>query len=398
MRATRTLGSAVLLLVCGACGRGTTATGGAAPRDSAGVVIVEDATPRLDSAHAWRLSKKPDLQIGGENATGGSALFRVTSAIRLDDGRIVVTDGGSQQLRFFDSTGAYLYAVGGKGTGPGEFDWIFGRVLCRSDSLLAYDYDNARLTFFDTDGKLLKIVQLSREDAAGGMALLGWLPDGSLLASGGKNAMYLGLGDGLHWDRGWILRIVADGSRPRRLLEYPSHETIVGGNGGASMGAWFLRGRQAVLAGSSIVLADNTDYELRYYDTTGVLRRVARRAYRPQAVTREEIDRFREHFRQSLAKGMLEGVVFPKTGPTFDRVLADRSGSIWVQEERPPGAHGPVAWSVFDGEGVWVTDVETPGSYRPMDIGDDYVLGVGRDSMDVERVQMYHLMKSSGAR
>ena len=33
-------------------------------------------------------------------------------------------------------------------------------------------------------------------------------------------------------------------------------------------------------------------------------------------------------------------------------------------------------WSLFDGEGVWLTDVSLPAGFKPSDIGSDYVLGV----------------------
>jgi hypothetical protein len=89
-------------------------------RDSAGVRIVENARPVWAPAEALRLSLSPALVIG-TRPEPSYELSRVAGAARLSDGRIVIADGGSLQLRFFDSQGVFSNAVGGPGEGPGEF-------------------------------------------------------------------------------------------------------------------------------------------------------------------------------------------------------------------------------------------------------------------------------------
>ena len=56
----------------------------------------------------------------------------------------------------------------------------------------------------------------------------------------------------------------------------------------------------------------------------------------------------------------------------------------------------PVRWAVFDPEGRWLGDVETPRGGRVWDIGNDYVLGVWQDALGVQQVRMYRLVKSGG--
>jgi hypothetical protein len=46
---------------------------------------------------------------------------------------------------------------------------------------------------------------------------------------------------------------------------------------------------------------------------------------------------------------------------------------------------------VHDAEGRLVARVRMPESFRPLHIGEDFVLGVERDDLDVEHVRMYRI-------
>src|SRR5688572_2835117 len=77
---------------------------GPSRRDSAGVEIVENrGAPAWTSATAWTVADTPSVSIGG-NESDSTALFsRVQNAVRLGDGRIVVANGGTRELRFYDA-------------------------------------------------------------------------------------------------------------------------------------------------------------------------------------------------------------------------------------------------------------------------------------------------------
>ena len=134
--------AAALPLVSCAGGEG----GGAAftERDSAGVTIVENVRGSWSEAQSWRLSPEPAVDIGVLEGAPEYQLFRVGGALRLDDGRIVVANGGTGELRFYDEAGSYLSASGRKGEGPGEFKRPVGIAAARDgacrgfESLLRY--------------------------------------------------------------------------------------------------------------------------------------------------------------------------------------------------------------------------------------------------------------------
>jgi len=90
-------------------------------RDSTGITIVENSAPKWTETDAWTLGPTPTLRIGGLDGAPEYELFRVAGARRLDDGRIVIANSGTHELRFYDADGTYLQSVGREGDGPGEF-------------------------------------------------------------------------------------------------------------------------------------------------------------------------------------------------------------------------------------------------------------------------------------
>lgn len=69
----------------------------------------------------WRLSNEPALVIGGADEREGYLLHHVVGAVRLGDGRIVIANLSSLELKYYDPEGRHLFDAGGKGEGPGEF-------------------------------------------------------------------------------------------------------------------------------------------------------------------------------------------------------------------------------------------------------------------------------------
>ena len=89
--------------------------------DSAGIVIVENPAPDSVDLPQWRLSPSPLVEIGRAEDDPGHQLSEVVNAIRLSDGRIVIGDAQTKEIRFFSPSGAHQHSTGGSGEGPGEF-------------------------------------------------------------------------------------------------------------------------------------------------------------------------------------------------------------------------------------------------------------------------------------
>ena len=104
-----------------------------------------------DTLASWTLSEEPAVVIGGADEREGYLLHQVVGAIRLGDGRIIVTNGSSLQLKYYDPDGVHLLDAGGEGEGPGEFQWFWGVTRLPGDSVLVLS--GTGLTRFGPDGR-----------------------------------------------------------------------------------------------------------------------------------------------------------------------------------------------------------------------------------------------------
>ena len=125
-------------------------------RDSAGIRIVENPSPPEGSRLAWRIGPEPSVTIGGLQGEGPYMLYRAFGASKLPDGRIVVADNDSGELRVFDARGNHLATWAGKGEGPGEIPPSGHLVTAepwQGDSIMAWYTGQAGVvSIYDADG------------------------------------------------------------------------------------------------------------------------------------------------------------------------------------------------------------------------------------------------------
>ena len=123
------------------------------------------------------------LTIGGQAAPEAQQLFQVNGALRLPDGRIVVANSGSAEVRVYSTTGELLATHGRKGGGPGEFDSprLVGRMA--GDSLVVFDPNPRRASILTADGGYHRYYDVGTE--GGGFPIAqGIMPDGGLVIGG----------------------------------------------------------------------------------------------------------------------------------------------------------------------------------------------------------------------
>ena len=84
-------------------------------RDSADVRIIENPRPPAGSRLDWRVGAEPAVTIGSVDGEDPYLLSRVRGGFIVPDGRIVVVNGGSNELRVFDALGIHVATWGGQG-------------------------------------------------------------------------------------------------------------------------------------------------------------------------------------------------------------------------------------------------------------------------------------------
>jgi hypothetical protein len=349
-----------------------------------------------------------DVWVVGESAvvsTGGpdSDLYRVAGVVRLEDGRIVLGDQ-AQRLLVFDTDGSHLRTLGRRGEGPGEFTNIAWIQRLPGDTLLVFDARLGRLSYMTVDGGFARSETFGRRST-----LYGALPDGNLLAS----TMYRepsGLGgtdrpraptNAVTFARGEIelQRFDTSGRLLNLIGVFPGMETawvpgimeidLDGGPGPIA--------RTLVLPGERGIYVTTGDrFEIMLFAPEGgVPEAVIRRDdYESQPLTREHLVQYFagsgigdwanwETLRWNLPEG--------GTLPAITSLRLDTQSNLWV--EGGGDADDSRTWSVFTPAGEYFAGVTMPPRFYPYAIGTESVVGVWRDDLDVEYLQVRTIVK-----
>ena len=89
-------------------------------------------------------------------------------------------------------------------------------------------------------------------------------------------------------------------------------------------------------------------------------------------------------------------MTMPDFLPGYIDLQLGSTGEVWAQRFTMPSADS-VRWDVFRPDGIYAGRVMVPASFQVWEIGRDDVLGIARDELDVERVQVYRLGGVRGA-
>lgn len=358
--------------------------------DSAGVSLVQNDTPVWSPEAAWRVDPEPFLSIGVLEGPPEYQLFRAVDAVRTPDGRIIVANGGSQELRFFDGGGSFLYSAGAEGQGPEEFLGMSRIWLLERDSLLVYDYQNQRYVVLGLDGTFGRTVRL---DVPGqGLA---WpedmLADSLILASSSLvDERAADAGPGVRRDSSVIRLFGFDGAVVDSLGVFAGSDVFVSTNRGSPVVASGQFGRDAQVAahGDRWFYGSSDTYEIEVRKLDGSLLSIIRREVEERRMPPDFAARVRERQQGTF----WEQIPLPEVLPFYERFKVDTEGNLWVLDYRLE-RDDPQVWSVFDAGGRWLGEVETPPGGRVTRFGADSVLGVWTDELDVEQVRIYRLEK-----
>ena len=399
----RTAGCLLLILVA-ATGCSSTGDERHGPESSNSSDTKAAGEPSRDSPgiSEWTLSAAPLLSIGTSGGDPDHELFRVADAFRMPDGRIAVANGGTAEIRVYDQSGNHLWNSGRDGEGPGEFRMLVRLLAYRVDSLAAADLRLRRVSIFDGEGRFYRSLSIGTPTAASPQ-LEAVLPDGSFLV---KHHKFAG-GPGITRDTALFVRVSPDGALfdTMAVVGDMRRFSVADGEGVLTGGQPFSPVASARAIGDRILYGDGEEFEVRIRslahpggefgeETVVRLQRASRE------LTDEEVGEYKSRHlsrrrapeRQRIHQRMMDVTPFPDRMPAYESFQPDADGNLWVASFLWPEA-GPRMWVVLDPEGVSLGTVITPAGLRVTDIGSDYLLGVSRDSLGIERVEVYALRK-----
>lgn len=352
---------------------------------------------RFESRQALRLRGEVELSIGVTEGEEPYLFAKVEALTRGFDERIYVGDTGAQEVRAFDSTGAYLFQVGRPGEGPGEFR---GFQICG----LAFDPEG-RLWVNSRDAyKVFSIVGNTASYEKGVR-----IPERNSTLCG--NPMFVGstgltlastrmisVDEAIHEH----LQITADGDVLRRIpidletnwgeWEWPSISRPGGRRDLRIEPPFAARRIVAHSPGGDAAYVFTPEYDIHLFSPNGELKTRIQRVLAGPRVTeteaRAEHERLNEY--RELADsigGKFPEYRMPDRKPVIVRMWYDDDGRLWVM---PWPAEGDALWQahVYDSDGVQLHTAEWPAGIA-LSLGGtrgNVALGVERMAFDVERV------------
>jgi len=363
-----------------ACGAKDRADAGFSVRDSAGVTIVEHGP--LPERTAFMVGD-PVYRVGWSSEDHEFA--RVSSGVLLSDGRAAIADGGSRQVVMLDGTGGVEAIIGGPGEGPREIGSLRSISRLPGDTIVVEDGLNRRFTVVHGGEVVRSYPRMSTT------ALTAIGVDGVALLM--TTSSYQPFFEE-PWLQFHVVRHTPDTERWDTIHGFDFAPKIVEGE---TPDPFRPYGSFAMTQGA-VLVARGDRAQVEMVDPEGGIFRIVRWTEEPVAPTEAFWTAYSEYvvsqsgdFRESATQRLAEsrsavGEALPYVG----RLQGDAVGRAWVSPYVPDYRH-PARYRVFDATGEWRGWVDMPDRTEILDIGQDLILAIQRNELDVDAVALLPL-------
>jgi len=381
-----------LIVACSA-DRGTTTP--VVVRDSAGVVIVESSAPQWDLGAGITIDPAPILDLASVGEGPEHEFFSVVDAARLSDGTIAVAETRSGTIKFFTAVGEYEETVGRAGDGPGEFARLRSLDVFDGDALFVFDPRAQRVTIYDSRRRVSRIVPLAPQ------FLRAARPAGedALLLVVGRPADMTDSDPGHVRTPGRVLRVTLEGNVADTLAETSGSESVSMEGGIVDARPLFGKNSYLAVRDDRFYLGHADALQFQIHGPDGRLERIVRvptyDLTLDEALVGAEISTRLELNPSPRSRERIDKLPVPTVRPAYADLLVDALGFVWLAQHNGwfnnRIGDAPRVWEVFGPKGEWLGPVTIPARFQVFAIGSDYVLGLFRDDVDIERPQLLRL-------
>lgn len=362
----------------------------------------------------------PELQVGALDGAEELTFGFVGDVMGLADGGLLVHDNEADLIRMYDSTGAYLRTIGGKGGGPGEYTQVNGIARHASGDLYVWDAGGGRVNRYRADGSYVTTWrspftgwftqnQLFADDAG---RILMWLP----IIADPSNPMerrdsYVRLDTAGTTLDTLLIPLWPDDAEPLQAASPDGRSRTM------TTRPWAANSAAAVHPAGGIVAGLGQQYVLYRLLTGGKPLRIERE-YTPVPVSETERSERQAQIERSMRRldpnWNWTGAPIPSTKPAYERFLVGEDGRIWVRvftaaepipvEELPtprPNPNGPppivlttrepVVFDVFEADGRFLGRVKLPPRSRVLRTRGNAAWGTVRDADDVDYAARFRI-------
>ena len=356
--------------------------------------------PSSPSLQAW-LDTIPVFSIGSVDGREPYNFTSIQAVALASDGSLAVTERNPPEIRVFDSNGRHRGTIGREGEGPGEFVGPPKLRFLGTDTLLAWDPRQFRLTWFRLDGRVLREVSLAMqvmESRSGQARVTSWwdvLPDGSVLAPDFLNSRSL-------------FRLDANDLSVTRIAPLYGHFMPVAD--GVSVGSLFLttpfRASTSYAAGGdgTIWVADSLRWTVRGYSTNGTLMEEFHIPKQRVPVTPNLLETIRgetltlyEREQSGPLEDAFNRLEHPDSVVAIRQLFWEDPGFLWLGHSIT-GFSPPVEWEVMTVDGHWLGHISVPPQLGVLKaVGYGRIVTIWRDQLDVPHINVYALHRSVGS-
>lgn len=378
---------AALLASAVAVHDGAAAQGTLTVTDSAGVRITTTDAADRGAGSVCSLAETPDTRVTSP-ASGEWWLHEIEDLDRMDDGRLVVLNRGSHELLLFGRDGEFLQSIGRLGEGPGEFMDPIELDFVGGDSIVVWDWELGRLSLFGPDGSHGRSVRLRPPmfNPTGRFGVLGRggmvlgnhdfrMPDARLTPQLLHAVRY-------DWS-GSLLDTLATLPYGERGMVDPESR-MMGSPPFGSRGDFSTRG-------DLLYTSNGESPEVRVHRGAR-LEAIVRWNPGDLSVSREDVEAYRAGYLERygaspLTRKRLDAFPAKEAFPAVVEIRIDPLGRIWTRSFARPGSTA-TEWLGFAETGEFVCSLSVPRSFRVFRFDASAVVGVRRDEMDVESVEV----------
>lgn len=328
----------------------------------------------------------------------GVELFQVAAGRLLDGGGLALANAGTSEVLVFGREGELELRIGGKGEGPGEFEWISALDVDSAGHILAYDPRLGRLTRAAADGSGVEVQRLSPPNNFVDLEPLAWLADGRIAAVYGDMRMFQASGEAR--DTIPLMLFDSEGESVDTVGLWPATEwAFVSFSRGASRAEVGFGGAAAYSGRNGRFAIGSTDtLDITVFGADGLpAMRIAGGGART-AVESADAERWRQELLESRSRGPEElrraiaDFPYRSVYPAFGDLVVDDSGRLWIGAYARPTASAR-DWVVIGTDGSVEGVVSLPASARILDIAGDRIALLDRDALDEEYVSVLALSR-----
>jgi hypothetical protein len=342
----------------------------------------------------------PVLDLGALIGDSSYQFFQVADVSIVGGRDMAVVNRGSHEIRFFGMDGAFLGSVGGEGDGPGEFRRVEGVWEMVGDSLLAWDSRTQRFSIFGGDRTFVRSFQLSPV-LMNAPSILGADRGQSILATD----HFLEPGEGeFRPQQLYLLRYDWSGQLTDTLGTFPFGSIGRVGPPEDRMAARpFFEARTVLANGPGrIYVSAGFEPEIRLLDPLGNLVGIIRWESGDRQVTDEDLRIIKADYLgragedaelRRRMQNLIEHTPAEKNFPSLQSIASGADGRFWVEEYLRPSSEFR-RFLVFGATGKFECQTNLPRTLEVHEIATPLILGVQRDSLDVEHVVAYEWVPS----